>query len=50
MTKKAMLDYIENTGMVINFNRNRLMSKSKDYVEYLYNMAVEYGKKKKIRG
>lgn len=47
MTKKAMLDYIENTGMVINFNRKRLMSKSKDYVEFLYNMAVEREEKRK---
>ena len=36
MTKKEMVDYIEKTGLVINFDRNYLMRKLKPDLERLY--------------
>lgn len=45
MTKKEMLDFIEKTGMVVNFDYNYLMRHSKAYVESLYNQAVKFSKK-----
>lgn len=36
MTKKEILDYIEKTKLVIDFDRNYLMRKSKSYLECLY--------------
>ena len=37
MTKKMMVDAIEKTGMVLNFDRNYLMRKDRKYLEWLYN-------------
>jgi hypothetical protein len=45
MTKKEMLDFIEKTGMVINFDYNYLMRHSKAYIETLYIQAVKFSKK-----
>lgn len=45
MTKKAMLDYIEYTGMVIDFDRKYLMRRDKWYIEHLYKGAIEYAKR-----
>ena len=45
MTKKQMLDFIETTGMVVDFNRNFLMKRSKEYIKGLYDMAVRYATK-----
>jgi hypothetical protein len=39
MTKKAMVDYIEKTNLVVNFNRNNLMRKSKDSLVSLYELC-----------
>ena len=46
MTKATMINYIETTNMIINFNRNYLMSKSKAEIERLYNMAIEVAERK----
>ena len=48
MTKKQMIDYIENSGMVIDFSRAYYMSRRKEFVERHYNMAVEYNRRKKV--
>ena len=36
MTKKEMVDYIEKTGLVIDFDRKYLMRKLKPQLESLY--------------
>jgi hypothetical protein len=46
MTKSKMLDFIETTGMVIDFDRKYLMRRSKDYIRGLYDAAVAYAAKK----
>lgn len=46
MTKAKMLDFIESTGMVIDFDRKYLMRKSKEYIKGLYDSAVIYAAKK----
>ena len=45
MTKKEMLNYIESTDMIINFDYKYLMRRDKDHITYLYNRAKEYAKK-----
>lgn len=45
MTKKEMLNYIESTDMIINFDYKYLMRRDKDHITYLYNRAKEYVKK-----
>ena len=47
MTKTEMLNFIETTGMVINFDRKYLMRKSKDYINGLYDAAILYAAKNK---
>lgn len=42
MTKEKMLDFIEKTGMVVDFDRKYLMRKSKESIERLYDMAIIY--------
>jgi len=42
MTKLEMVNYIEKSGMVINFNHNRFMRMLKERVEDYYNRAVQY--------
>ena len=50
MTKAEMIDFIETTGMIIDFDRNFLMRKlKKDIIRY-YNMSIEYMNKKEQRG
>lgn len=46
MTKKEMLIYIKESGMVIDFDYNYLYRRSKDYIKDLYQRAVEYNKRK----
>lgn len=46
MTKKAMIDYIEQSGMVLNFSRSYFNHMLKEGVERLYNSAVEYNGRK----
>ena len=46
MTKTEMLNFIETTGMVIDFDRKYLMRKSKAYIENLYNLAISYANRK----
>lgn len=45
MTKTAMVNFIETTGMIINFDRKYLMRKSKADIERLYNAAIAYAEK-----
>ena len=45
MTKTEMLDFIEKTGMIIDFDRNYLMRKTKARIVDLYNRAVVYAGK-----
>lgn len=45
MTKTEMLDFIEKSGMVLDFDRNYLMHRSKDYIIHLYEMAIKFVKK-----
>ena len=47
MTKTKMLDFIESTGMVIDFDRKYLMRKSKSYIEGLYDAAIAFAARKK---
>jgi len=48
MTKKAMIDFIEKTGIIVNFNRNYLNKHYlKSDIEKLYNKAVAYAEKKR---
>ena len=46
MTKGKMLDFIEKTGMVVNFDRKYLMRQSKTYIIGLYDAAVMYQARK----
>ena len=45
MTKEKMLNFIEKTGMVVDFDRKYLMRKSKKYIESLYDAAVRFAAK-----
>jgi hypothetical protein len=40
MTKKEMVNAIENSKMVINFSRSYFMSMTKDNVERIYKQVV----------
>ena len=47
MTKKMLIDEIEKTDMVVDFDRNYLMKKDRKYLEWLYNRCqacVEFKK------
>ena len=44
MTKKAMIDYIEQSQMVINFSRAYYNRQLKEQVAKTYHRAVEYVK------
>lgn len=48
MTKAKMLDFIEKTGMVINFDRKYLMRRSKEYIVDLYNKAIHYAQRNNL--
>lgn len=45
MTKTKMLDFIEKTEMIIDFDRKYLMRRSKEYIKRLYDMAINYAKR-----
>lgn len=45
MTKKAMVDFIEKTNRVIDFDRNFLMRKTKKELEELYLVVKEQEEK-----
>jgi hypothetical protein len=45
MTKKAMVDFIETTNRVIDFDRNFLMRKTKKELEELYLVVKEQEEK-----
>ena len=47
MTKKEMLNFIEKTGIIVNFNRNYLMTLSKDTIQDYYERAKIYESNKK---
>ena len=42
MTKKEMIDYIEASGMVINFSRSYFNNMLRARVEEFYNDAVRF--------
>ena len=42
MTKREMIDYIEVSSMVINFNRNYFNKMTRDRVEEFYTKAVRF--------
>ena len=46
MTKKEMLDYIEESGMILDFDRKYLMRCLKSRIEHFYKMAQEFNKRK----
>ena len=46
MTKTAMINYIEETGCVVDFDRKYLMRKSREYIVRLYEHAKAYAAKK----
>lgn len=46
MTKAMMIDYIEKSGCVVNFDRAYLKRKDKEYIARLYAHAVQYNKNK----
>lgn len=46
MTKAQMIDYIEKSKMVINFNKSHFNHRLKQDIERFYKMAVEYNSKK----
>lgn len=44
LTKAQMLDYIESTGMVIDFDRKYLIGKTRAYIAELYSRANVYAR------
>lgn len=42
MTKKEMINYIEASGMVINFNRSYFDKMPRERVEEFYTKAVRF--------
>lgn len=48
MTKERMLDFIEKTKMVIDFDRKYLMRKSKSYITGLYDAAIIFEAKQNM--
>lgn len=42
MTKSEMLNYIARSGIVVDFDRKYLITRSKSYITSLYNKAVAY--------
>ena len=46
MTKKAMVEIIEKSEMVINFSKSYFMSMTKDNVERFYNQAIQFMERK----
>lgn len=46
ITKKAMIDYIEGSHMVVNFSRSYFNHMLKSKVERFYIMAINYNRRK----
>lgn len=46
MTKAMMIDYIEKSGCVVNFDRAYLQRKDREYIARLYAHAVQYSERK----
>ena len=46
MTKTEMINFIESTGMVANFDRKYFARLSKESIKRMYDMAVAYAAKK----
>lgn len=46
ITKKTMIDYIEDSHMVINFSRSYFNHMLKSEVAWFYNKAIEYNHRK----
>jgi hypothetical protein len=49
MTKAKMIEYIEKSQMVINFNKSHFMNRPKKYVERFYEMAINYNNNKMVK-
>ena len=47
MTKTEMINYIEMSNMVIDFDRKYLMRKSKSHIQDLYDKAIAYVERQK---
>ncbi len=47
LTKKAMIDFIEKSGMVLNFSRSYFEHRTKETTERYYIQAVEFVSHKK---
>ena len=47
MKKSEMINFIEKTGMIINFDRNYLMKQTKDKIQDFYSRAKVYESNKK---
>lgn len=45
MTKRMMVDAIEKSGLVVDFDRNYLMRKDTQYLTWLYNHCMNHQKK-----
>lgn len=45
-TKKDMIDYIEESGMVVGFSRSYFNHMLKSDVERFYSMAISYNRRK----
>lgn len=41
MTKRQMVEAIEQTGKCLDFNRNYLMKQPKNFVEKIYNTTTK---------
>ena len=49
MTKAKMIEYIEDSKMVIDFSKSYFMSRPKKYVERFYQMAINYNNNKMVK-
>lgn len=47
MTKVAMIDVIEKSEVIVNFNRSHFMRSLKQDVEFFYKLALEFIEKNK---
>jgi hypothetical protein len=46
ITKKAMIDYIEQSGMVVGFSRSYFNHMLKEEVAWFYDKAIAYNRRK----
>lgn len=49
MTKTAMINYIEKTGMVLDFSRSRFNAMLKERVVYFYELAQAYAERHNLK-